>query len=106
MSASFYFLTRTIWPQHDEIDICEEKYCPNCRHQAFRRDCWECGAEGSFDGYEDDPLRYSPGERIECQTCYGEGSHCWCPNCGWDLLLSSEFNQPEHRGVAIMRFSA
>jgi len=41
----------------------------------------ECGAgceDGYFDGYEDDPLWYHPGEMKPCYQCGGHGGSWWC----------------------------
>lgn len=37
------------------------------------RECWHCGGEGYIDGYEDDPLWFSPGEIERCASCGGSG---------------------------------
>lgn len=36
-------------------------------------DCFHCGGEGYVDGYEDDPLWFSPGEMERCSSCGGSG---------------------------------
>ena len=39
----------------------------------FYDDCWQCGGEGWFDGYEEDPLWYEPGDLYMCPECRGRG---------------------------------
>jgi hypothetical protein len=42
--------------------------------------CWAGCDGGYFDGYEDDPFWYSPGDVIVCSVCHGTGG--WpCPMC-------------------------
>jgi hypothetical protein len=42
--------------------------------------CWNGCDGGYFDGYEDDPLWYNPGDVIVCSVCHGTGG--WpCPMC-------------------------
>lgn len=36
-------------------------------------DCLCCGGDGWVDGYENDPLWYSPGELERCSSCNGSG---------------------------------
>lgn len=47
---------------------------------------WEpCHAgcdDGYFDGYEEDPLWYQPGEMATCHECSGSGGHFWCQTKG------------------------
>ena len=92
-----------IWPRDEEVDLSEED-CPNCGHQAFSRRCWDCGGEGGHDGYEQDPIWYDQGDMIPCDTCRGHGYHHWSRRCGWDLLLPPKWNQPEHRGLAVIKW--
>lgn len=42
-------------------------------------DCWRCGGAAEFDGYEEDPLWYEPGETYPCDECKGAGGWlvCW-----------------------------
>lgn len=36
--------------------------------------------DGYFDGYEDDPIYYQPGDLVICHNCRGEGGTWWCMN--------------------------
>ena len=36
-------------------------------------ECFHCGGEGWIDGYDDDPLWFSPGEMERCASCGGSG---------------------------------
>jgi hypothetical protein len=47
--------------------------CANCGGPTEWSDCWECGGDGFFDVYEEDPLWYAPGETEACRTCEGKG---------------------------------
>lgn len=57
--------------------------CATCGGMALHYRCHECGGEGEFDMYEDNPNEYEPGETEECDTCLGKGSWTVCqnPNC-------------------------
>ena len=43
---------------------------------------YECGVcdEGYYDGYDEDPLWYDPGELVRCSQCGGSGGWLECPN--------------------------
>lgn len=57
--------------------------CPRCGGSATWEECSSCGGDGYYDGYEDDPLWYEPGEIEMCEQCDGRGGwwlclgHCW-----------------------------
>jgi hypothetical protein len=55
--------------------------CPKCEDLMLRRDCTGIGCnDGFYDGYEDDPLWYDPGDLVRCGDCDGRGFFEWCPN--------------------------
>lgn len=69
----------------DFIDQCETP-CPHCKAEVtYSRDCWGGCDDGGFDGYEDDPLWFQPGEVETCGTCNGFGYLHWCKACGYDF---------------------
>lgn len=43
--------------------------------------CWNCGGEGGWRRYEDDPLWYDPDDFEMCLTCKGVGYYEVCPTC-------------------------
>lgn len=63
-----------------------EETCPKCGEQLVSAECSDCGGEGGHDGYEEDPLWYDYGDMIPCDLCSGRGYHCWCRECGWDVI--------------------
>lgn len=104
MSAYFYVTPEPVfWPKCEEVDISEGRYCPNCDHHLFCCTCTDCGGEGGYDGYEEDPLWYDAGDMIPCSNCRGRGYHEWCPRCRWDACVPNNWNRPEHRGMAIIK---
>lgn len=54
--------------------------CPDetCDCGGVRIECYSRGGEGEFDGYEDDPLWYQPGEMECCHNCGGSGRLTAC----------------------------
>jgi hypothetical protein len=52
--------------------------CARCGSSCDWYDCSECGGEGGFDGYEEDPNWYAPGETVPCHLCHGSGGGQWC----------------------------
>lgn len=55
--------------------------CQICGEFLEPEECPECGGEGYFDEYEDDPINYFPGEEyIKCGLCRGTGSVFVCPH--------------------------
>jgi hypothetical protein len=93
---------QTVW--NDDVDC--DLPCPNCDSDTRTAQCSECGGEGGHDGYEYDPLWYSPGDIIPCGLCGGAGCFHWCPVCNWDLNLPKKFNLPIHRQRAVSKFDA
>lgn len=57
-----------------------EDFCPvKCGCGGERIECWQCGGEGEFDCYDDDPINYAPGEEFEaCEICRGSGGYWMC----------------------------
>jgi hypothetical protein len=54
--------------------------CLLCDYEMEWEDCSACGGDGFFDGYEEDPNWYQPGECVDCSQCAGQGGDYWCPN--------------------------
>jgi len=52
--------------------------CFLCDCEMEWEDCGACGGDGFFDGYEEDPNWYAPGEDVTCTQCGGEGGNYWC----------------------------
>ena len=53
--------------------------CALCECEMDWQDCTSCGGDGYFDGYEEDPNWYAPGEDVPCSQCGGNGGDFWCP---------------------------
>ena len=53
--------------------------CCLCQCEMEWEDCSACGGDGFFDGYEEDPNWYQPGECVDCSQCGGEGGAHVCP---------------------------
>ena len=82
--------------QDEDTDVVDTP-CPTCGEpDTVQRGCYSCGGEGCFDGYEEDPLWYAPGEFEDCDTCAGTGYLHWCSTCGHDFT----FNIPGETRVA------
>ena len=65
--------------------------CGRCRCCSVSRewtDCLECGGEGGFDAYEEDPIWYEPGDLAPCGLCAGMG--------GWSRALCSCDDNGKH----------
>jgi hypothetical protein len=58
--------------------------CPKCNSEMRSTSCYAFCQDGYFDGYEEDPLWYDPGDLIPCRECNATGYLVWCPECGWD----------------------
>ncbi len=56
-------------------------YCRKCGTEAEWVDCWNGCDEGFFDGYDEDPLWYNPGDLVRCDVCGGRGGWLVCPTC-------------------------
>jgi len=52
--------------------------CALCDTEMDWEDCSACGGDGFFDGYEEDPNWYQPGEEVPCSQCGGRGGDYWC----------------------------
>lgn len=57
-------------------------FCCLCDNEAEWRDCDACCGDGFLDGYEDDPINYSPGEAVTCHMCAGSGGDYVCTTEG------------------------
>ena len=68
-------LQTTAQDERDEIATCSV-----CGCDLEWEDCWNGCDEGYFDGYDDDPLWYDPGDLILCSECGGRGGYLACPN--------------------------
>ena len=56
-----------------------EKFCDICGSGMAWEDCWQCGGEGEFDLYDEDPVNFAPGAEFEdCEECNGEGGYWVC----------------------------
>ena len=67
---------------YDEIEIYEDEAecCSICGAELEWVDCYNGCDDGEFDGYEEDPMWYSPGETYRCEVCKGRGGYLECPN--------------------------
>lgn len=54
--------------------------CPGCGWALDWEECWHCHGEGGFDGEEEDPLWFEPGEIDPCNECRGQGHYWFCGN--------------------------
>lgn len=63
-----------------EIGYGDGPVCKFCGEEMEWSDCWNCGGEGSFDGYEEDPLWYDQGDEIPCSFCNSKGGYYICTN--------------------------
>jgi hypothetical protein len=64
-------------------------YCKECGEECEWSECNDCCGDGGFDGYEEDPNWYQPGEIVPCRMCNGKGGNYWCENpaCQTGLIL-------------------
>ncbi len=69
---------KTNTPTLEETDRVET--CKICGAELEWVDCWNGCDDGFFDGYEEDPLWYDPGDLIPCSACRGNGGYLECPN--------------------------
>jgi hypothetical protein len=54
--------------------------CALCDYEMDWEDCGFCGGDAEFDGYEEDPNWYAPGEMVPCSQCGGSGGDYFCGN--------------------------
>jgi hypothetical protein len=59
----------------------DEATCPKCGESAEWIDCFDCGGEGDYDGFELDPLWYGTNGRATCNLCDGDGGWHFCRSC-------------------------
>ncbi len=84
-------------PDIDELDaIGMGPDCPECGSPTDWLRCWNCGGDGCFDGYEEDPLWYDEGDFIPCSECRGKGGWFRCHECRecFDNLLDNSSIPP------------
>lgn len=60
--------------------------CKHCGERIHWVECQTCGGEGGFDGYEQDPNWYHPGEMAPCPNCSYDGG--W-----WEHGTSEDFDE-------------
>ena len=66
---------------NDEIsDKQQLRICKICGLTLEWENCWYGCVDGYFDGYDDDPMWYDPGDLIMCGECHGKGGYLACPN--------------------------
>jgi hypothetical protein len=62
----------------DEVTELYDVRCPRCSEPVRQRQCTALDCEdGYFDGYEDDPLWYDPGDLVRYSECGGKGVVRW-----------------------------
>lgn len=55
------------------------RHCTICGSFMDWVDCWQCGGDGEFDLYDEDPINYAPGAEYEpCDACKGKGGYYEC----------------------------
>ena len=59
----------------------EPARCSECEGRLEWAECEQCGGEGEYDCYEEDPLWYDEGDTKPCAQCGGAGGWYWCPQC-------------------------
>ena len=78
--------------------------CLLCDYEMEWEDCSACGGDGFFDGYEEDPNWYQPGECVDCSQCAGQGGDYWCPNRECKTMVCtrvvSKPNKTDHQRAA------
>ncbi len=57
-----------------------EPACKHCYMSQFWEDCWNCGGEGYFELYDEDPIYYDEDDTETCETCRGKGGYYLCFN--------------------------
>lgn len=63
-----------------DVQVCSN--CGDlCESQYEKVECWNCGGDGEFDGFEEDPLWYDDGDTYSCHICEGRGSWLVCLRC-------------------------
>ncbi len=56
-------------------------FCKRCGGDMEWVECYNGCDDGFFDGYETDPLWYSPGELARCSVCEGKSGWWECFHC-------------------------
>lgn len=60
-----------------------DEYNPHtCKICDCELEWFECGScdDGFYEGYDEDPLWYDPGDLVRCGECNGQGGWLECPN--------------------------
>lgn len=79
--------------------------CALCNCEMEWEECSACGGDGGFDGYEEDPLWYAPGELAPCPQCDSGGGAWWCvtkecpTNEGWKTIPAPQAPNDEASNV-------
>ena len=75
--------------KEDEFSI---KCCRICGAEKEWTTCWQCGGDGGYDEYEDDPVNFAPGQEwTTCGSCKGEGGYLECVALPHSDELINEF---------------
>lgn len=83
--------------EHELCPTCGEAYgYPCCELFDEWETCYECGGDGFFELYDEDPLYYARGETEPCHFCGGQGgwSRQWCPG---GCRQGEPHGRPKHR---------
>lgn len=62
-------------------DIAAGPYCSTCGDALEWVECEQCGGEGEYECYEDDPMWYDEDDTKPCAQCGGAGGWYWCETC-------------------------
>jgi hypothetical protein len=68
--------------------------CALCKAEMEWQECSACGGDGFFDGYEEDPNWYQPGECVDCSQCAGQGGDYWCPTDDCKTFVCTRIVKP------------
>lgn len=55
--------------------------CSECEGGLEWVECEQCGGEGEYECYDDDPEYYNEDDTKPCAQCGGVGGWYWCPEC-------------------------
>jgi predicted amidophosphoribosyltransferase len=55
--------------------------CSQCEAELEWVVCEQCGGEGEYDCYDDDPMWFEPDDTEPCALCGGAGGWYWCGVC-------------------------
>lgn len=68
--------------------------CALCNSEMEWRECSACGGDGFFDGYEEDPNWYQPGECVDCSQCAGQGGDYICETKDCRTIVCTRIVKP------------